>query len=284
MAHELQPLVLDAVPCVLHGIENQAYHTGPGLSHSGVKRIRTKTPYHFHALNQPHDAPPSAPSPQMMNGTLVHCALLEPAAFDARYVVATEGADKRSKAYREFVAANPDREVITSLQRDQAFAQADALRRVPRIAELMKTGGPERSVYWRDPATQVLCKCRPDWVSEGWGDGGQAVMLLDVKTTADASRDAFRKSIGNFGYHTQADWYCSGYAMATGREVLGMVFAVVESEYPHACAVYMLSDTALLKAREENREALNRFAECEAANDWPSYPSEIQVLDLMPWH
>jgi hypothetical protein len=265
---------------VLLGLANEAYHKGPGLSHSGLKRMR-KSPYHYHELALgTHEVPPPAPTLQMMNGTLTHCALLEPSQFDARYVVGP-AVDKRSKEWREFTKQVPTCEVITSLQRDAAFRQADALRRLPDVAALLSSGEPEVSAYWIDPETQVLCKCRPDWVSPvGYGRG---VVLLDVKTASDASPEGFSKAVANYGYHTQADWYCTGYALATGLEVHGMLFAVVESEYPHACAAYMLDDEALQRARLDNREALALYARCAANDEWPGYPTDIQVITLPRW-
>lgn len=263
-------------------ISNDAYHRGIGLSHSGAKRL-LRTPYHYHALQAAErEVPPKTPTPQMLNGTLVHCALLEPDEFTRRYLISSTD-DKRSAEWKRLAhqAEETGRQLITNLQCQQAFAQANRLRELPDVAALLRTGAPEVSVYWRDMAHGMLLKCRPDWVSPvGHGDGA---ILLDVKTTSDASRDAFMRSVNAFGYHTQADWYCDGYAVATGLEVHGMLFAVVESEYPHACTPYMLSDAALTKARERNAKARAIYAACLKANDWPSYPREIQVLDLPAW-
>lgn len=272
------------VPCVLQGIANDDYRQRPGLSHSDAKRLR-RSPWHFHALTLPSDAPAKTPTPQMVNGTLVHCALLEPDAFALRYVVAPD-ISKNSNGYKAFAHECIARglEPISQLQHDQAHAQAAALRAHPEVARLMRAGSAEVSAWWECPRTEVLCKCRPDWVSEGWGDSRRGVILLDVKTTADAGRDAFARSVSNFGYHTQADWYCEGYALASGRPVLGMVFAVVESEYPHACAAFMLDDDALARARADNDHARRIYRECMAADKWPGYPQAIQLLSLPRFH
>ena len=265
---------------IVHGLSNEAYHAGPGLSHSGVKRL-LRTPFHYWGA-QHAGAPHATPTPQMLNGTLVHCALLEPAEFDARYIVGPD-ADKRTKEWREFArhVADSGATVIDKAQRERAFAQADALRTLPEVAELMAAGESEVSAYWTDPTTGVLCKCRPDHVTPV-GDG-RSVVLLDVKTAADASEEGFKKSASNYGYHTQADWYCTGYALAAGVEVHGMVFAAVEPEYPHACAAYMLDDDSLMRARKRNTDALRTYARCAAAAEWPGYPRSIQVITLHPW-
>lgn len=261
---------------------NAEYHAGPGLSVSGAKRILA-SPFHYHALAQPHDAPPKAPTPAMVNGTLTHCALLEPREFDKRYAAGGEGADKRSKEWREFAKhmADSGLEIITHQQREAAMRQAAALRALPVVAELLADGVAEQSVYWKDHAHGLLLKCRPDWRASV--AHGRGAVLLDVKTAVDASPEGFGKACANFGYFMQAPWYCEGVATALGLEVHGMVFAVVESEFPHACAAYMLSDEALALGRERNALARKRYAQCVASGEWPGYPQEIQVIDLPRW-
>jgi exodeoxyribonuclease VIII len=260
---------------------NDEYHQGPGLSHSGVKRL-LRSPWHYQAINGPHE--PIAPTPQMFAGTLCHCAFLEPEEFHSRYVVGPEVSTKAAREWKEFVAANPDREPITQKQHDTAWAQAESLRAHPVIAELMSGMGiAERAIYWTDPETGVLCKAKPDWAHLCGTSARPAAILLDAKTTSDASPEGFAKAIANFGYHTQADWYCWGYEQATGTPCEGMVFAVVENEFPYACAAYMVDDEGLRIARERNRRALNLYAECERKANWPGYPSELQVISLPRW-
>lgn len=271
------------LPGIKRGLSNADYHAGAGLSCSQVKRLR-KTPWHFYAMEQ-HSAPPKMPTAAMMQGTLAHCAFLEPDEFPKRYHVAPEDLSKNSNAYRALKAKHAGLEVITPVEYERAQAQAAALRALPELASLMEHGAPEVSAYWfeddHDMPEPVLCRCRPDWVAEvAYGTG---VVLVDVKTATDASPDGFARACENFSYHLQADWYCRGYAKAAGIDVHGMVFAVVESEFPYASALYMLSDAALNAARRANRQALQTYARCRAAQSWPGYPAGIQVIDLPPW-
>ena len=265
----------------VEGLSNEEYHAGPGLSVSGAKRLLV-SPFHFHELAKPHHVPPKAPTPAMVNGTLVHCALLEPAEFDKRYWIGPE-VDKRTKAWKEYVeTANANGvELITQVQRDAAMRQADALRKLSAVAELLPHGVAEQSIYWRDQAHGLLLKCRPDLrapVAHGNG-----AVLLDVKTAIDASPEGFAKSCANFGYYMQDPWYCEGVQAALGVEVHGMVFAVVESEFPHACAAYMLSDEARDYGRQRIARARQVYRDCAASDTWPGYPTDIQVIDLPRW-
>lgn len=286
MMHD--PSFLQDVPTLLYGLSNEAYHRGPGLSCSQIKRLK-RTPLHMHALTLPRDVPESAPTPAMFNGTLVHCALLEEIEFDRRYLIGP-AVDKRTKEWKTFVAHCDGNGItpINAAQRAQAFAQADALRALPEVAGLMASGHAEVSAFWNDDSAQglpVLCKCRPDWISYVGNQGpGAGVVLMDVKTAADASPEGFSKACAAFSYHMQAAWYCKGFEAASGLLIHGMVFCVVEAEYPHAAAVYMLSDEALRKGEEECRQSLTLYRECRATGQWPGYPAGITVLNLPAWY
>jgi hypothetical protein len=267
---------------VVYGLSNEAYHAGPGLSLSGAKRI-LKSPHHYHALTQP-TAPPKEPTPSMRSGTMAHCAFLEPDQFDSRYEVGPD-VSKNSRVWREFQdhCASVEIEPITQLERDRAFAQAASLRTLEDIPRLMSNGHAEVSAYWVDRRTGVHCKCRPDYVAHGLGLSGECAILLDVKTTTDASPEAFARSVVTYGYHMQDDWYCEGYTAASGREVLGMLFAVVESEFPYAAALYSLDPRALQLGRKRNKRARAAYAACQRDGKWPSYPSGVIELQLPSW-
>jgi hypothetical protein len=270
-------------PGLRRSMSNADYQQSTALSVSQVKRLR-KSPFHYHALTLPSDAPPKAPAPALLNGTLTHCAFLEPDEFDKRYWVAPD-LNKNSNAFKQLRAEQTGLEVITEADKARAYAQAASLRALPDIADLMAQGEAEVSAFWfeddPDMTEPVLCRCRPDWVS--YVAYGHGCILVDVKTTTDASPEGFARACHTYDYHLQADWYTRGYERASGMQVHGFIFAVVESEYPHAAAVYMLSDSALNLARTQNREALHLYAKCRAAQSWPGYPQGIQVIDLPRW-
>lgn len=273
---------MKAEPGAVYALSNADYHKGPGLSHSGVKRL-LRSPWHYLAPTMPHAAPDPEPSAAMRAGTWCHCATLEPGEWVKRYVVGPEVGSKSAKVWKDFEAANPDRECLTPVQAKVAQGQAHALRSHPILKDLFVRGKAEVSIYWEDPATGVLCKARPDWVHQCGTKDHPAVILVDVKTSSDASPEGFTKSIANFGYHLQADWYCWGYELATGVRPAAMVFGVVESDFPYATAAYVIDDDALLIARQRNRHALDLYAKCKQAGEWPGYSRDLQTISLPRW-
>ena len=256
------------------------YHAIQALSAGGLKRLR-QSPLHFWAARIDPNRAPTEPTPAMRAGTLAHCALLEPQTLAERYLVKPAGLDMRTKKGKAWAASLEGKPIewISGEQHATALRQAAAVRALPEIASLMENGFAESSAFWIDEATGEHCKCRPDWVSEASDD----VVLIDLKTAQEASPGGFPRTIANFAYHLQAAHYSDGFEKATGRMVLGFVFAVVESDPPHAAAAYMLDDTSLAKARAENRRLTDLYAACKAADSWPGYPSSIQVLSLPAW-
>jgi exodeoxyribonuclease VIII len=255
----------------------EKYHAIAAMSAGGLKRMR-QSPAHFFGLQIDPARPPANPTPAMFAGTLAHCAMFEPKALAERYVVKPAGmkfTTKDGMAWRDAQTL----EIVDSAQLATAQAQADAVRALPDVAALLADGMPEASAFWIDDATGELCKCRPDWVSPA-GDG---VVLVDGKTAQDASPDGFGRAIWNFAYHLQAAWYSDGYEAATGKHVLGFVFAAVESAWPHVAAAYMLGDDVLWQARRENRRLLNLYAECKRTGVWPGYAADIQPISLPAW-
>ena len=264
---------------VIPDMSNRDYHMARGCNNSLLNAMN-KSPAHCHALYLSDDAPKREATPAMKAGTLAHTAILEPDTLATRYAVQPAGVDSRTKEGKEFAACNAGLTIITEAQMETAKAQRAAVLAVPELADLLATGAAEQSAFWRDPATGRMCKCRPDWVHT-LPDG--RVILLDVKTTADASPGEFAKTIWNYGYHRQAAWYTTGWQAASGTEVAAFIFAAVCGTYPAIAAAYMLDEDALAQGEEECAELLEQYAACLKSNVWPGYGSGVQVLSLPRW-
>lgn len=219
---------------------------------------------------------------------MVHVATLEPHAFNERYVIGPD-LNKNTTVWKQFAAQCEEQgtKPITEQQRDQAFAMAASLRALPDFAPLLDGSANEVSMWWNCPATGVLCKARPDLVKR-FAPTAQYeagfVILGDVKTTEDASAEAFARAVCDYSYYTQCSWYTEGAQLTMGIPVLSFLFAVVEREYPYACASYTLDDNAMKVAADINKAARELYVQCEVAGKWPGYPSETRDIALPPWY
>jgi hypothetical protein len=264
-------------------VPNAAYHGGPGISNSGLRNL-AKSPFHFYSRHMDPNRPPATSKAGQLEGNLAHCAVLEPQEFSKRYVI---GPDVRANtnAWKDFVAAHPKHEVVKADQAAVAMAQARSLRSLPDVAELLSRGHAEASAYWNEAVVdaetgelvQVLCRVRPDWTFPVNEDG---VILLDVKTCSDASPWEFAKQIRRKAYHCQNAFYRRGYEAATGKKVLGFVFAAVESEWPYASSAVMLQDSDVDDGDAINDRLLKLYVKCMSTNTWPSYTPSIVPVSI----
>lgn len=268
-----------SVPGVYHGIDIDAYHSGPGISKSGLDLI-AKAPTHYYAKyldpNRPED---DKQTTAQLDGELAHCAILEPDEFSKRFVVGPD-VSRATKAWKEFVEAHPGLTAIKPDQYKAAWSQAASVNRLPEIAAALSNGKPEVSAYWIDEETGLLCRCRPDFVHEV-GDSG--VILVDVKTCGDARPSEFTRQIARMRYHVQNAYYSDGYAIASGLPVLGFLFASVEMEYPYAASAIMLDEDSIEQGRKDYRRALDTYAECLSSGSWPAYGDEVHLTRLPGW-
>jgi exodeoxyribonuclease VIII len=257
------------------GMSFADYLAVPAMSNSSLKLMR-KSPAHYMAGQDP-DAQKVA---SLRRGSLLHTMVLEPHTLAERYRVKPEGmtfSTKEGKAWREAVPASV--EIVSHDEHKASTRQAAKLRAVPEIAELLSAGQSEVSFFWIDPLTGVHCKGRADWVFRT----PSGVILLDLKTTECADKQAFAKSCARYCYHMQAAWYSDGWREATGDDVLGFVFGAVESAWPHIAAPYMLDDEAMDKGRAECCQLLNLYAQCVATDKWPGYVESIESITLPAW-
>lgn len=185
----------------------------------------------------------------------------------------------------EWLANNGHRTVLEPEEWDQLMNMRDAVMAHP-IARALLTGKPgkaEQSVYWIDQATGVLCRCRPDF----WRDDN---LIVDLKTTEDASPEGFAKSIANWSYDTQDAFYTDGVLAATGKPLKAFVFLAVEKSarvvegQPLGVAVYQLDEAGRELGRAKYREDLGIYAQCVKTGIWPCYGDKLKTISLPQWH
>jgi hypothetical protein len=262
-------------------MDNAAYHAHPAVSKSHLDLI-ARSPLHYWARYLDPNRVTPEPSPQMRLGTALHTHVLELSRWDEEIAVAPGDINRRTKEGREqwaaFEADAAGKTVITADDAAQVQAMARAVFRHPAAAMLLGLPGKAETTHmWTDAATGLECKCRPDWLTD---DGS---IVVDLKTTKDASPRGFRRSIGDYRYHLQAAWYLHGLEQATGKRPDQFIFICVESTAPYACAVYAADAEMVERGHEQAMRDLAKLAECRAAGSWPSYSEQIEPIGLPGW-
>jgi exodeoxyribonuclease VIII len=108
-------------------------------------------------------------------------------------------------------------------------------------------------------------------------------LIVDLKSTLDARRAAFERSIHGYGYHIQAAFYALGFEAITGEALRDFAFISVEKHPPYAVAVYRLDDAAIAHGAKLVRQALRTYAGCLERNYWPAYSESIETVSLPAW-
>jgi hypothetical protein len=260
-------------PGLYHNVPYDEYRSWPAASQSMLKTIRDKSP--AHALwERLH---PSEPTPALILGTAVHMAVLQNDLFKRTYTVAPQ-VDRRTKAGKEawadFVAANSDKNILTADDYAQCMAIYNSVAHHPIASQLLE-GESERSALWQDPMTGVMCKGRFD-------KEARIGVIADLKTTLDASPEAFTRSIWNYGYYMQGGHYLKG-AQTLGLDVHGFVFIAVEKAPPYCVAVYHLTPDAAKAGYDETLQLLEIYQKCQESGVWPGYPEEAVEIGLPSW-
>lgn len=251
---------------VNEGLAFEAYQAAPAVSKSLLWTAITRSPAHARVEREPSAA--------LALGAAVHCAILEPDAFERRYVRGPE--DRRGLKWKEALDEHGDA-LLVAKDYDDALRLRDVVLRNATIRGLV-TGSVQREVsgFWIDPETQLLCRCRPDAYRPDLG------LLIDLKTTRDARARGFANSVAEYGYHAQEALYTDGWR-ACGQTVEAFVFLAIESSEPFATALYELEPSAVQEGRVQMRQGLDLWSKCAAEDRWPAYPPGVQPLDIPKW-
>lgn len=215
-------------------------------------------------------------------GSAIHVVLLEPAELENRFAVRPPGIDRRTNVgkaqWAEFELASVGKTILESRDAyETLLGIRDALADHPLAFDLLtKPGLTEISALWRSDET--ACKGRIDRLTSygGW------TWAIDVKSTNDASRDAFARSCVNYGYYLQAAFYLDGLETIDPRD-RRFAFIAVEKKPPYAMAVYEPDIVFLEAGRDEYARHMRTWRSCIASGRWPGYPAEIETLTAPFW-
>ena len=265
----------------------ETYLRLPYASASGLEILRRSPRQYQHARSAESES-----TSALDTGTALHMALLEPLLFEGHYVVIgqCEGHKKDGErcVYQGSVWRDgasycrthdpakdelPDAGVVT-LKADEmevVLGMRDAVQAHTRASTLFEgAGARELTGIWDDPETGVRCKIRPDRLVE------RARMLVEIKTTRDASEWRFPRDAENRGYFRKVAFYHRGLAALGWKRTATAVLAI-ESAAPYDMMPYLIDeeDPGLAKADEELSRLLRTLRTCTETDEWPGYEEQL---------
>lgn len=250
----------------LTDIPEADYFASPRLSQSQAKTLLANPARYRWELTAPREDRPAFDV-----GHAAHTLILGTGA-----PIATIDVDaRRGKAWTEAAdEARADGYVpLTRKEFEAVHAMRDAVYAHPGARALLELDGEaEKTVLWDDEG--VACRARLDRLSPG--------LILDVKTAADASPEAFSRSAANYGYDIQRAAYTRAVEAATG-DALPFVFLVVEKAPPHFVALYTLPVEATERGERRWLDALDLYKQCTTTDTWPAFGDDVQTLPWPRW-
>ena len=306
----------DVEPGVYPDMPMDEYHSSKAVSSTGLRKVGRSIDHYEAYL-----ADDGGSSKAFRVGTAVHAAVLEPELFQEQYIDSDPPVDVDDMYYRhrdtaKLLADNskPDeiadeigvkaetvkdyikRDDVQKLrvhyinhppgetpelsddELDTVKRCRDAVANHPVARNLIDAGDPETSHFWEDEDTGLMCRCRPD--ADLANDG----ILVDLKTTRDARKRDFQRSMANYGYHTQGAFYLDGSSAASGQVRHTFIFIAVETSEPYGVRIYRLGDEAVDRGRQQCRRNLQTLA--DYYNDelkWTGYEPGVTELSLPAW-
>ena len=211
----------------------------------------------------------------MADGTAVHAFFLERDKFNSDFVIKPADMRLNTKAGKEWAQEHQSKIIIDSELGNNLYEMEKSFMDSPARLIYDKQGQSELSYFWDDLGL-VKGKCRPDWISD---DGN---IVVDIKTTTDASPKGFQKSIANWGYHLQLGWYLRG-LQKLGLPAKEFIFIAIEKTPPFSVGVYRANKDMITYANDEINNLVYDIDESLKSDDFPDYTPEIMDLGLPNW-
>jgi len=263
---------------------NEQYHADTTRLSNSMLNILKRSPKLFFKYYIAKSLAIPEASESMALGSMVHTMILEPDSFKDRYRFKPE-CDRRTKEgkaiYAEFLDSLPERcEIVSSDDFAKATECVQSLIAHDDLKQILKATWESRIVEKRIDfeIDGVDMRSKLDYLSL------RAGVILDIKTTKDASPDEFAKSILNYGYHRQAAIYREAVLKQHGVACRFM-FAVVSTEQPHEVAIYEPSESVMDDGYTEVVYLLREFkARSESGNWLSSWSNGIVPIELPKWY
>ena len=136
------------------------------------------------------------------------------------------------------------------------------MRKNREAAKLLEGCVTEKPLFWVDEETGIYCKCKADAIKPG--------IMIDLKTSSDASTKTFTRDCFKYGYDVQAAHYLNAMETITGKRA-EWYFIVVEKTEPFAMNILKADIGFVDYGIVRRRELLRKLKECRRTKRWDDY-------------
>ncbi len=273
-------------PGLYAGIPMDDYHSPticgkePSVSSSMLRKLFLRSPAHYWAhspYNPEGKADEVEETEALIVGRAAHHILLGEEFFAERYIIRPkklQGDDGlkpwngNRDACKDWLLNHVHLTVLSPDQAEQIRGMALALGRYPLVVEGILNGYVECSMFWRDPATGIWLKARPDVIPTDCGT------YADLKKTRCTEYFELQAALDNYGLYMQAALIFEG-AKQLKMPTEAFVLLFIENDYPHDIRDATLKDKDIALGTEVNVAMLDKFARCWRSGQWPGTANDI---------
>lgn len=257
---------------------DEEYHSNKDyISASALKKLKVG-PAHYKEEEE------MAETDALVFGSAYHCFVLQPEKFAEEYYIFNDTAicealtgdgyksPRSTKAYKEWEESEMriigDKKVISKAIMDNITAMKERLMAHPHARMLLANGFNEQG-YMGEIDTEcgpIKIKFKPDHVND------KKKIIVDLKTTIDASADGFTRHAADLDYHIQAALYSDLMEKVSGdNRPYTFFFIAQEKKKPYAFNLFESSAQFISQGRFEYEMLLQLYKYCIDNNTWPGY-------------
>jgi hypothetical protein len=257
--YQTVPEITEQTPPGFYRISHEAYHRGPGISSSAVKKALVS----YDQFIAPHEN-----STALTFGRAFHAAILEPHEYLKMPRIA---GGPGTNAYKAEVAAG--RDIVCAADEGIIEEMALAIKAHPEYTALGAWDSEVMAVS-RCKETGLLIKCKADLFGSG--------RIIDFKSTSGgATPPDFLHAVNTFDYHVSAAFYSDIIEGLLGVR-LPFVWVPVTKSEPYECEFIEVSEALLDEGRKLYKAGLRRIAKWQKQDADARVKAEKKTWVLQP--
>lgn len=282
--HQLQWQELKDITSIIgmrNDISNEVYHGMKSYLSRSLLMDFDKSPYTYWAKHINTDRAKKDATASMKFGSAFHALILEPDKFNNEFAMLNRKVllkDVGRDIYENFKKQNEEIEksgkiILTDSEWRNLFEMKDVFYNNIHAIELIEDSRIENSFFWQDEHSGLLLKARPDILHEN--------MIVDLKTTSDASPLFFQREMVSYGYHVQFAMIRDAIEIIEGRRINNFINIVIETKYPYNMAIYIIDEYAIEEGQRKYKQICLDMKKAIEEDNFPDYG--IQKIGLPKW-
>lgn len=262
-------------------LTNEEYHENKFyISRSAIMDFN-KSPYTYWAKHLNPFRPKKDSTAAMQMGSAFHTMILEPDLFWDNYDICPPkvllkdvGRDVYEAYKAKLTELETTKKVILTYEEDKILCEMQQkFFSNEQAMQLVKDARIENSFFWQDEHSTLLLKSRPDILHEN--------IIVDLKTTSDASPRAFQNEMVKYGYHIQFAMIRDAVEKIEGRRITNFINLVIETKYPYNMAIYIIDEFAVDEGQVKYKNICLDMKRSLEENSFQDYG--IQTISLPKW-